>query len=77
MILHAQLEIWKAAYSDEDLNMRWQPETTSSNASSGDISEGKKDKLVQNRFQTVMGWSKQAKPASSTCLNLHNSLAIY
>lgn len=41
MILHAQLEIWKAAYSDEDLNMQWQPDTTSSNASSGDISEGK------------------------------------
>lgn len=48
MILHAQLEIWKAAYSDEDLNMRWQPETTSSNASSGDISEGKNElQLVQ------------------------------
>lgn len=41
MILHAQLEIWKAAYSEEDLGMQWLPETTSSNASSGDVSEGK------------------------------------
>ncbi|RZC37626.1 Ets and/or SAM PNT domain containing protein [Asbolus verrucosus] len=39
MILHAQLEIWKAAYSEEDLSMRWQPETASSNASSGDMSD--------------------------------------
>ncbi|XP_063907517.1 DNA-binding protein D-ETS-4 isoform X2 [Zophobas morio] len=39
MILHAQLEIWKAAYSEEDLSMKWQPETTSSNASSGDMSD--------------------------------------
>ena len=43
MILHAQLEIWKAAYSEEDLSMKWQPETTSSNASSGDMSDGKFD----------------------------------
>lgn len=41
MILHAQLEIWKAAYLDEDLGMNWRPETTSSNASSGDVSDGK------------------------------------
>ncbi|KAJ8919543.1 hypothetical protein NQ315_002164 [Exocentrus adspersus] len=39
MILHAQLEIWKAAYSEEDLRMQWLPETTSSNASSGDVSD--------------------------------------
>nr|XP_023022907.1 DNA-binding protein D-ETS-4 isoform X1 [Leptinotarsa decemlineata] len=39
MILHAQLEIWKAAYSDEDLRMQWRPETASSNASSGDMSD--------------------------------------
>lgn len=41
MILHAQLEIWKAAYSEEDLGMQWLPETASSNASSGDVSDGK------------------------------------
>lgn len=39
MILHAQLEIWKAAYSEEDLGIQWRPETTSSNASSGDITD--------------------------------------
>lgn len=39
MILHAQLEIWKAAYADE--SMQWMPETASSNASSGDMSDGK------------------------------------
>lgn len=41
MILHAQLEIWKAAYSDEDLGMNWRPETTQSTASSEDVSDGK------------------------------------
>lgn len=40
-ILFAQLEIWKAAHSEEDLGMQWLPDTTSSNASSGDVSEGK------------------------------------
>ncbi|XP_068907924.1 DNA-binding protein D-ETS-4 isoform X2 [Tenebrio molitor] len=39
VILHAQLEIWKAACSEEDLSMSWQPETASSNASSGDMSD--------------------------------------
>ncbi|KAG5881449.1 hypothetical protein JTB14_037667 [Gonioctena quinquepunctata] len=39
MILHAQLEIWKAAYSDEDLQMQWRLEPASSNASSGDVSD--------------------------------------
>ncbi|XP_045480060.1 DNA-binding protein D-ETS-4 [Harmonia axyridis] len=39
MILHAQLEIWKAAHSSDDLSMSWLPDTASSNASSGDISE--------------------------------------
>lgn len=40
MILHAQLEIWKAAYSDGDLVMNWCPETTPSTASSEDVSDG-------------------------------------
>lgn len=40
MILHAQLEIWKAACSEDDMGMQWLSETTSSNASSGDVSEG-------------------------------------
>lgn len=40
MILHAQLEIWKAANCSNDLNMSWLPETASSNASSGDVSDG-------------------------------------
>lgn len=44
MILHAQLEIWKASYSEEELGMSWRPETTSSNASSGDMSDGKYNK---------------------------------
>ncbi|KAK9886866.1 hypothetical protein WA026_019123, partial [Henosepilachna vigintioctopunctata] len=39
VILHAQLEIWKAAYSSDDLVMQWLPETASSNTSSGDISD--------------------------------------
>lgn len=40
MTLYAQLEIWKAACSpSENSSMQWMPETTSSNASSGDISE--------------------------------------
>ncbi|CAH0560272.1 unnamed protein product [Brassicogethes aeneus] len=37
-ILHAQLEIWKAAYSDDN-NLKWTPDGVSSNASSGDISD--------------------------------------
>lgn len=40
MILHAQLEIWKAAYSDDDICMNWRPETTPSTASSEDVSDG-------------------------------------
>ncbi|CAG9864184.1 unnamed protein product [Phyllotreta striolata] len=43
MILHAQLEIWKAAYSEEDLGIQWRPETTSSNASSGDLSDDEEE----------------------------------
>lgn len=39
VILHAQFEIWKAASSEE--SMQWMPETASSNASSGDVSDGK------------------------------------
>lgn len=39
MILHAQFEIWKAASSEE--SMQWLPESASSNASSGDMSDGK------------------------------------
>lgn len=39
MILHAQFEIWKAASSEE--SMQWMPESASSNASSGDMSDGK------------------------------------
>lgn len=48
IILHAQLEIWKAAYSENDLCMQWLPENSSSNASSGgDISDGElSDKLL-------------------------------
>ncbi|EFA02538.2 DNA-binding protein D-ETS-4 isoform X1 [Tribolium castaneum] len=49
MILHAQLEIWKAAYSDEDLSMKWQPETTSSNASSGDMSDEDDDEASSSQ----------------------------
>lgn len=45
MILHAQLEIWKAAYSDEDLRLNWRPETTPSTASSEDVSDGKSNVL--------------------------------
>lgn len=41
MILHAQLEIWKATYSDEDLGMNWHSEATPSTASSEDVSDGK------------------------------------
>ncbi|XP_044748000.1 DNA-binding protein D-ETS-4 [Coccinella septempunctata] len=43
MILHAQLEIWKAAHCSDDLSMSWLPETASSNASSGDISDDDDD----------------------------------
>ncbi|XP_066145230.1 DNA-binding protein D-ETS-4 isoform X1 [Euwallacea fornicatus] len=39
MILHAQLEIWKAAYSEENLKNWLPPESVPSNASSGDVSE--------------------------------------
>ncbi|ENN80509.1 hypothetical protein HUJ04_005409 [Dendroctonus ponderosae] len=42
MILHAQLEIWKAAYSEENLK-NWVPESVPSNAASGDISEDEDD----------------------------------
>ncbi|XP_050501653.1 DNA-binding protein D-ETS-4 isoform X1 [Diabrotica virgifera virgifera] len=46
MILHAQLEIWKAAYSEEDLGIQWKPETTSSNASSGgDLSDDEEEDI--------------------------------
>lgn len=48
MILHAQLEIWKAAYSDEDLVMNWRPETTPSTASSEDVSDGE-FQMISNR----------------------------
>lgn len=46
MILHAQLEIWKAAYSEDDLGIQWRPETTSSNASSGDLSEDEEEETL-------------------------------
>lgn len=50
MILHAQLEIWKAAYS-ESSTKQWIPEAASGNASSGDISEGKRfsNQLVERQ----------------------------
>ncbi|XP_076273925.1 DNA-binding protein Ets98B isoform X1 [Rhynchophorus ferrugineus] len=44
MILHAQLEIWKAAYS-ESSTKQWIPEAASGNASSGDISEDEDDEV--------------------------------
>lgn len=47
-ILHAQLEIWKAAYSEE--GMQWMPESASSNASSGDVSDGKFWEVVFEYF---------------------------
>lgn len=46
MIFHAQLEIWKAAYSDDDFTMNWRPETTPSTASSEDASDGKYQTFV-------------------------------
>lgn len=49
MILHAQFEIWKAASSEE--SMQWMPESASSNASSGDMSDGKLPHLLFERKQ--------------------------
>ncbi|XP_017779986.1 PREDICTED: DNA-binding protein D-ETS-4 isoform X2 [Nicrophorus vespilloides] len=44
-ILYAQLEIWKAAFSDEEFgSMHWLPETTS-NASSGDVSDDEDEEM--------------------------------
>ncbi|KAL3266241.1 hypothetical protein HHI36_010422 [Cryptolaemus montrouzieri] len=43
MILHAQLEIWRAAYYSDDMSMSWLPETKSGNASSGDVSDDEDD----------------------------------
>ncbi|XP_030767765.1 DNA-binding protein D-ETS-4 isoform X2 [Sitophilus oryzae] len=56
MILHAQLEIWKAAYSEESVK-NWIPETTSGNASGGDISE--------DEDEEVQPPSDQNKPTTS------------
>lgn len=56
MILHAQLEIWKAACSEDDMGMQWLPETASSNASSGDVSEEEDDETSQ---------PETSKPSSS------------
>lgn len=52
-MIYAQLEIWKAACMDESRSMQWMPETTSSNASSGDMSDGKFDILYLKKKQAV------------------------
>ncbi|KAK4886884.1 hypothetical protein RN001_003155 [Aquatica leii] len=44
-ILYAQLEIWKAAFSEDDLGAQWLPENNSSNASSGDVSEDEDEEM--------------------------------
>ncbi|CAH1174137.1 unnamed protein product [Phaedon cochleariae] len=62
-ILHAQLEIWKAAYSDDDLRIQWRPETTSSNASSGDISEDEEEETPPPSVPSVP--SEPTKPTTS------------
>ncbi|KAF5302241.1 hypothetical protein FQA39_LY10280 [Lamprigera yunnana] len=43
-ILYAQLEIWKAAFSEEDLGAQWMPEN-SSNTSSGDVSDDEDEEM--------------------------------
>ncbi|XP_060531265.1 DNA-binding protein D-ETS-4 [Cylas formicarius] len=57
MNLHAQLEIWKAAYS-EDSGKHWFPESVSSNASSGDISEDEDDETHPQTDQSKPTTSK-------------------
>lgn len=44
-ILYAQLEIWKAAFSEDDLGAHWMPESASSNASSGEISDDEEEEM--------------------------------
>nr|CAI5846895.1 unnamed protein product [Callosobruchus analis] len=61
MILHAQLEIWKAAYSEEQLGVNWRPETTSSNASSGDVSDDEEDDTAPQPSPEAA-----SKPSTST-----------
>ncbi|KAJ8980200.1 hypothetical protein NQ317_003765 [Molorchus minor] len=53
MILHAQLEIWKAAYSEDDFGMNWLPETASSNASSGDVSDEDEEESGPSQVEPV------------------------
>nr|CAH7746277.1 unnamed protein product [Callosobruchus chinensis] len=61
MILHAQLEIWKAAYSEEQLGVNWRPETTSSNASSGDVSDDEEEDTAPQPSPEAA-----SKPSTST-----------
>ncbi|CAG9762523.1 unnamed protein product [Ceutorhynchus assimilis] len=61
MILHAQLEIWKAAYSEENKN--WLPEQVPSNAPSGDVSEDEDDESQPT--------SDLSKPTTSTRTGSH------
>ncbi|KAB0799819.1 hypothetical protein PPYR_07699 [Photinus pyralis] len=44
-ILYAQLEIWKAAFSEEEFGGKWMPESASSNASSGEISDDEEEEM--------------------------------
>ncbi|XP_018331245.1 DNA-binding protein D-ETS-4 isoform X2 [Agrilus planipennis] len=57
-ILHAQLEIWKASHSESGLGIPWLQETTSSNTSSGDVSDDEDEEVpmeVESKPSTSRG----------------------